>query len=425
MLIEFSVENFRSIKDEAHLSLVAGPGKEHRETHLVTPELNEGVRSVPLVRSAAIYGPNATGKTNLVRALQAMQHIVRRSGHEDGDLPIEPFLFDPETGPRPATFEVVGVVNRMRFQYGFSASQDHVAAEWLYTWPRGRIQFWFERSTDADTGKVRCKFGDKLTGDREVWRRATRPNALLLSTAVNLNSEQLKPISDWFRENVHVAGIGGWANFFSVEWCNGSRKDEVLRFLRSADLGIGDVRVILKDFSPEMLPEDLPSELKQQVLENMSGAKFPEVRVSHNTGRGQPVELDLDDESDGTQKMFALAAPWLDTLDSGHVIVFDELHDNLHPALVRFLVDRFHDPEANSRGAQLVFTTHDTSILSQDVFRRDQIWFCERNSRYETRVFPLTDFRPRHGVENLERSYLSGRYGALPYIRPATARSKA
>ena len=425
MLVEFSVENFRSIKDEVRLSMVAGHGKEHRETHLVTPELNEGVRSVTLARSAAIYGANAAGKTNLIRALQAMQHIVLHSGRDIDDLPIAPFLFDPETGVQPATLEVVGVVNRMKFQYGFSARRDLVTEEWLYVWPRGRIQFWFERNTDAETGEVKCKFGDKLTGDKEVWRRATRPNALLLSTAVTLNSEQLKPIFDWFRENVHIAGVGGWANNFSVEWCSGNRKAEVVRFLRSADLAIGDVRVILKDFSPEMLPGDLPSELKQHVHENLSGAKIPEIRVSHDTSRDQSVELDLDDESDGTQKMFALAAPWLDTLVNGHVIVFDELHDNLHPALVRFLVDRFHDPEVNTKGAQLVFTTHDTSILSQDVFRRDQVWFCERNSRHETQVFPLTDFRPRRGVENLERSYLSGRYGALPYIRSPTTRSKA
>ena len=147
MLIEFSVENFRSIKDEARLSLVAGPGKEHRETHLVTPELNEGVRSVTLVRSAAIYGANAAGKTNLVQALQAMRHIVLRSGHDIGDLPVAPFLFDPEVGTQPTTFEVVGIANRTRFQYGFSTRRGVVTDEWLYAWPKGRIQFWFERNT--------------------------------------------------------------------------------------------------------------------------------------------------------------------------------------------------------------------------------------------------------------------------------------
>ena len=419
MLIEFSVENFRSIKDEARLSLVAGPGKEHRETHLTTPELNRGVRSTPLVRSAAIYGANAAGKTNLVRALQAMQHIVIRSGRDMEELPITPFRFDPESTTRPTVFEVVGIVNRMRFQYGFSATADVVTGEWLYAWPRGRIQLWFERTTD--TGAVKCNFGDKLAGDREVWRRATRPNALLLSTAATLNSAQLRPVFDWFHHNLHIAGMGGWTNEFSIEWCGGDRKAEVVRFLGAADLAIEDLRVIQEDFSPETLPDDMPSDLKHAIRKRFSEAKVMRVRLSHDTKGGQPVELDLDEESDGTQKMFALSAPWLDSLDNGHVIVFDELHDNLHPALVRFLVDRFHDPQVNAKGAQLVFTTHDTSILSQDVFRRDQIWFCERNTRQETNVFPLTDFRPRRGVENLERSYLSGRYGALPYLRSASS----
>ena len=424
MLIEFSVENFRSIKDDIRLSLVAGPGKEQRETHLVTPELNEGVRSVPLVRSAALYGANASGKTNLIRALQAMQHIVTHSGRELDDLPVVPFQFDPESRVQPTTFEVVGIANRMRFQYGFSARRNIVTEEWLYAWPLGRIQLWFERTTDADTGTVGCRFGDKLAGDKEVWRRATRPDALLLSTAITLNSEQLQPVFGWFSNNVHIAGVGGWANEFSVDWCGGDRKAEVVQFLQAADLAIEDLRLVHRDFSPEMLPTELPPEVRRRMNEEFSGTKLVQVRVSHDTSHGQPTELDLDEESDGTQKMFALAAPWLDTLANGHVIVFDELHDNLHPALVRFLVDRFHDPEVSAKGAQLVFTTHDTSILNQEVFRRDQIWFCEQNSGQETQVFPLTDFRPRRGVENLERSYLAGRYGALPHIRPASARSR-
>ena len=128
------------------------------------------------------------------------------------------------------------------------------------------------------------------------------------------------------------------------------------------------------------------------------------------------MELDLEEESDGTQKILALAGPWLDALEKGKVIVIDELHENLHPALVRFLVEQFHDPKLNTKGAQLIFSTHDTSILNQEVFRRDQVWFCERDRNLATSLFPLTDFRPRKGRENLERAYLEGRYGAVPYV---------
>lgn len=421
MLIEFSVENFRSIKNEARLSLVAGPGKEHRDSNVMIPELNQRVRATPLLRSAAIYGANAAGKSNLIRALYTMQQIVIQSGREIGDLPVTPFRFSPESIDRPTTFELVGIVNRMRFQYGFSATAGVVTEEWLYAWPLGRIQFWFERTTDAESGEAKCKFGNKLAGDKEVWRRATRPNALLLSTAVTLNSEQLRPIFDWFSENLHVGGSVGWGGGFSVQWCEGDRKDEVVQFLRAADFGIDDLRMVKKEFTLDMLPSDMPADLKNQMKEELSGTELVEIRLRHKTKHGQLVELPLNEESDGTQKIFELAAPWVDTFDNGHVIVLDELHEHLHPALVRFLVSRFHDPMANANGAQLIFSTHDTSILNQEVFRRDQIWFCERNARQETSVFPLTDFRPRRGVENLERSYLGGRYGAVPVLRSPEA----
>ena len=409
MLIEFSTENYMSIKDDVRLSLAAGPGKEHRDTHVVIPELNNSRRSTPLVRSAAIYGANAAGKTNLIFALRAMRDIVVESARELGELPINPFRFDADSETRPTTFEVIAIANRMRFQYGFSATREIVTSEWLYAWPRGRTQFWFERTCDAEEQTVHCRFGDRLVGDKEVWRRATRPNALLLSTAVTLNSEKLRPVFDWFARNLRIAGVGSWSNEFSVKWCRGRRKSEVVSFLRTADLAIDDIQVVLDDSSNGDVSDDVEAQ----------------VRLTHVTKHGGAVDLDLYDESHGTQKMFSLAAPWTDSLENGHVMVCDELHDNLHPALVKFLVDRFHDPNFNAKGAQLIFTTHDTSILNQDVFRRDQIWFCERNSHQETSLFPLTDFRPRPGVENLERSYLGGRYGALPYVRPIRVKSRA
>ena len=418
MLVEFSVANFKSIKDEARLSLVASPRKERRETNVATLKPNEGVRPIPLLRSAAIYGANAAGKTNLLRALQVMQRMVTRPTGDLGELPVTPFRFDPDCEARPTTFEVMCFAGGVRYQYGFSATGRAVVKEWLYAWPRGRVQVWFERD-GTETGEDGFRFGDKLSGDKEVWRRATRPDALFLSTAVSLNSDRLRPVFDWFAKNLHTARIGGWVNNFSMECCSDHRKGEIIEFLHAADLAISDLRIIEKDFSPNMILGDMPSELKEKMKKDLAGVKVANLRLRHDTGNGKPVELDLEEESDGTQKVFALSGPWLDTLENGHVIVFDELHDNLHPALVRFLVERFHDPRLNTKGAQLVFSTHDTSILTQDVFRRDQLWFCERNARQETRLFPLTDFRPHKGLENLERSYLAGRYGALPYIWPA------
>ena len=419
MLVEFSVENFRSIKQEACLSLVAGPAKERNETHVVAPSLRKkGSSPKPLLRSAAIYGANAAGKSNLLLALAVMRGIVLDSSRDAGSIPVTPFLFDSTSRDKPTTFEVVFLASGVRYQYGFSATLKAVTEEWLYAWPSGRVQHWIQRSPGT------WKFGDKLTGDKEVWRRATRSDALYLSTAVSLNSEQLKPVFDWFRQTLHVVVSGTWNNAFSFFRIREKGKAEIIEFLQTADLAIADLRVKEEEFRPDMLPADMPSEVKEQITRDLAGETVAELWMSHDTRHGKPVELNIHDESDGTQKIFALAGPWLDSLQKGHVVVIDELHDNLHPTLVKFLVERFHNPEVNTSGAQLIFSTHDTSILSQDVFRRDQIWFCERNKRQETKLFSLTDFTPRKGVENLERSYLAGRYGALPYIAPNVAAFK-
>ena len=414
MLIEFCVENYRSIKDEARLSLVAGPMREHLDTNVVIPSLKEGGKVPPLVRSAAIYGPNASGKTNLVMGLAAMREAVLHSSSRQDPLPVTPFRLDATSRVQPTTFDVTIIVDGVRYQYGFSATSDAVSEEWLYAWPRGRLQTWVERSKTAAGEKF--KFSDKLRGDKDVWRRATRPDALFLSTAAGLNSVQLKPLFDWFKTRLRVAGLGGWPGDYSFRWCLGPRKQELVDFMHVADLAVEDVVVEEGKFSTDMIAGAVP-EAPMGIVQEMEGKTAYKVHVVHHSRDGQPIKMGFDDESDGTRKMFALAAPWLDSLEQGHVMVIDELHDNLHPALVKFLVSQINNPDANVGGAQLVFTTHDTSILSQDVFRRDQIWFCERNQHHETALFPLSKFHPRKGIENLERSYLAGRYGAVPYVR--------
>lgn len=410
MLIEFTVENFRSFRDEATFSLVASPGDNHRDTNVVSSPTVEGVRSIPTLRSAAIYGANGAGKTNLLQALGAMVTLVSESARGLDESPIAPFLFDPTSVEKPTRLEAMFVGDdRVRYQFGFKATSEAVVREWLYAWPRGRVQKWYERHG------ARFDFGARLTGDREVWRRATRPDALYLSTAIGLNSEQLQPAFNWFDRNLRVSGFGGWSPAFSFECCGDERKDDILSFLRSADMAISDLTITKEQFDPDTLPDGMPAALRETIKEDLKGAEIPHVRITHESDEGVSGELDLEEESDGTQKMFALAGPWMDALKNGYVIAFDELHDNLHPNLVRHLVNSFHDPVLNQGGAQLIFSTHETSILSQDVFRRDQIWFCERDSSLATTLYPLSDFKPRRGVTNIERAYLAGRFGALPY----------
>lgn len=220
MLVEFSVTNFRSIKEEARLSLLAGPGKEHADSILTVESRAEtAARPLRLLPSAAIHGANAAGKTNLIRGLKTMHDIVLGSAASGpAELPVTPFRFDPACSDQPTTFEVMCIADGVRYQYGFRATRSEITDEWLYAWPSGRLQVWFERRNGEATGAPSWKIGGKLTGDRQVWKRATRPQALFLSTAVSLNSTQLLPVFDWFRKRLHVAGLGGWSSVFSVNY---------------------------------------------------------------------------------------------------------------------------------------------------------------------------------------------------------------
>ncbi len=418
MLIEFTVTNFRSIRSTQTFSLVKGKGDELEAENTFSPD---APGTPELLRSAAIYGPNAGGKSNLIKALRTMRQVVVESAAklQPGDaLAVTPFRLDAESESRPTEFEVSFVTSGVRYQYGFAATRDRVLEEWLLAYPKGRPQRWFGRIWEEGAQKYEWEMGAELKGQKQLWQDATRSNALFLSTAAQLNSDQLSPVYDWFKRTVRTAQVGGWNKNFSASLCEeaGSRT-QVMEFLRAADLGIDDVQVVKEKFDVCKLPDEMAETIKQQLAEKLEGKEIVEVKTLHRTPDGRTVVFELDEESDGTQKLFAFAGPWLDSLKNGHVLFIDELHDNLHPKLVRFLVELFHSPETNPNNAQLVFTTHETSILSQEVFRRDQVWFCEKDDSLATALIPLTDFSPRKGRENLELSYLAGRYGALPYVR--------
>ncbi|MEC4678575.1 MAG: ATP-binding protein, partial [Nitrospirota bacterium] len=374
-----------------------------------------------LLRSAAIYGANAAGKSNVIKALAVMQKIVTGSsskGQVDEDLPLVPFLLDETSSKAPSEFEIEFVSEGVRYQYGFSTTKKRILEEWFIAYPRGVAQRWIDRTYDEEQQKYHWGGMSKLAGRKQVWRDATRPNALFFSTAVQLNSEQLLPAHRWFHNVLRVAGFGGWSKKFTIRQCKeDSKKDEILDLLKTADVGIDNLKFEEEKFSLDSLPKKMPDELKEELSSKLEGETLIEVKTVHQNNHGKNVIFEMDDESDGTQKVFALAGPWLATLEKGYVLVMDELHDNLHPHIVKYLVNLFHSAETNPKNAQLLFTTHDTSILDQEVLRRDQIWFCQKNKKNSTELYPLTDFSPRKGVENLEKGYLSGRYGALPYIR--------
>jgi len=414
MLIELRATNYRSIKGTQTLSLVAGASKEL----LSENTFDSGLPGFPrLLRSAVIYGANAAGKTNFLRALQFVQSLVLNSTafQEGARIVHAPFKLSKATTNQPSELEVVFADDGVRYEYGFSVDAERFHKEWLIAYPLGRPQNWFERTYDAKKKKYEWHFSTKLKGSPRMWRDATRGNALFLSTAVQLNSEQLRPIFQWFQKKLVVIGMGGsefnrLLTFQLLEQPDGKQK--LLQFVHAADLGIDDLSVRRE-------PVQVAAVGGNRVREPLSASPvsaLARVTSFHKAiDTSESVPLDMGDESHGTRILFESAGAWLNVLKNGEVLLYDELDTSLHPLMTRFLVRLFHNKATNRKNAQLVLTTHDTSLLDREIFRRDQIWFVEKDENRASRVYPLSDFSPRKD-ESRERGYLKGRYGALPFI---------
>ena len=417
MLIEFSITNYRSFLPPQSLTLTANTATELQEKNsFISP-----VSNLPrLLRSAVVYGPNAAGKSNLAQAIAFMKSFVSSSAKESQEgerIDVTPFLFNRQSSQNPSELEILFIQNGIRYQYGFAFNSERVTGEWLFAYPEGRAQKWFERNYDPETQKDIWYFGSKFTGRRKVWQEATRSNALFLSTAIQLNNEQLKPVFNWFDHKLHVIDQGEnlHPGFSTGECEKEEKKKKILKFMNAADLSITDIFLEKKEFSTKDLPAEMPQNLKEEISKELDGKKLTSLFFMHpSSDNGKDVALEFSEESAGTRKLFTLAGPWLDVLDNGLVLFVDELDTSLHPHLVRFLLNLFHNSETNRHNAQLVFTTHDTTVLDQTLMRRDQVWFVEKDAENATRLYPLSDYKPRKG-EALQKGYLYGRYGALPF----------
>jgi uncharacterized protein len=414
MLIEFTVTNFRSFRDTQTFSMVAGNSAEHSDANTFDAGLPGFAR---LLRSSVVYGPNAAGKTNLLRSLQFMQGLVLNSATATAATapPYTPFKFATATRDAPSEFQVTFVQNQVRYEYGFEIDANRIRSEWLveFVHPRGREMF--AREFDETTKKYRWKFSSFFKGQRSVWSETTRPNALFLSTAIQLNSTQLLPVFEWFQKRlvviVGVTTLNAGLTLQLLRQPDGKKR--FLPFLQEADLGIVDL-----DVSREPIPSNAMLLQPSPIIEHLPGEPTPnlvKITFKHLSDADEYDRLDLAEESSGTQVLFRSAGAWMNVLANGEVLLFDEIETSLHPILIRFLISRFHSGETNPHNAQIICSTHNTSLLDQTLFRRDQIWFVDKTPEGSTKLYPLTDFRPRND-EVLERWYMRGRYGALPVL---------
>ena len=411
MLIEFRVENHRSLRDEQVLTMETGRVGDEADSR---PRHVDG-HAESLLPVVALYGANASGKSNVLNALTFMREAVLLSFYgwpSDQGVPRNQFAWGSKR-ESPSLFEVTVLIDSVRHQYGFVVSDECIVEEWLFAWPNGKKQTWFEREGSD------YKFGDNLKGENKIVEGVTRTNALFLSTAVQFKHPQLQAIFSWFRamrpinlgesaNTIHTEHAiarmlepSGQLSLFDDETLDEPLSERFLALLRNADLGIVDLRV--EKSEPIEKPRRLPRirfQLKHQC--DTDDAWLP-----------------LDQESKGTRTLFRFAYPLLEAIRSGGVLLCDELEASLHPSLAQQIVRQFNDPKTNPHNAQLIFTTHDTNLLGttfgEPALRRDQVWLTEKDNQGSTVLYPLTDYKPRK-AENLERGYIQGRYGAIPFL---------
>ncbi|MDX2282981.1 MAG: ATP-binding protein [Bacteroidia bacterium] len=422
MLLEFSVANFLSIKERLTLSLEAGGISEYPEN---TFTLFRGKSdSQTLLRSAVLYGANGSGKSNVLKAISVMDYFIRQSarmGSTDQFEELTPYLLSPETEQAPSFFEIVFFHEGYRYRYGFELTRDRVHTEWLFRSQVKAEKMLFIRDGEAIELGAAFKEGERL-------EEKTRPNGLFLAVVDQFNGEIAKSIMAWFRRLNSISGlkhepyrVGAFRLLKDP-----THRKALLSFIDRLDLGFDEVQVLEEAFDASHLPSDLPPELRKQVLEKLKDGISLEFRTRHHRydERGQrvgEVYFDLDEqESSGTRKLFDLLGPFFDTLLHGGALVADELDAKLHPLLTKALVDLFHSPETNPKQAQLIFATHDTNLLSYGCFRRDQIYFTEKNRQGATDLYSLLEYREEGETirkdRSFEKDYIEGRYGAIPYL---------
>ncbi|WP_165425666.1 ATP-binding protein [Streptomyces sp. BK022] len=369
-------------------------------------------RALPVL---AIFGPNASGKSNFALSLGSMVTAVKYSHQrwkpEDG-FHRHPFSLDEQSRELPTTYAVDFLVDGIRYEYGFAADDERVIEEWLYSYPKRQKRILFERDGSRDV-----KFGDTLRGQKKLIADVTRPNSLYLSAGAANNHPQLAPIYNWFRK-LRVALSTNALGRLEETVRMTRQEDErnlILSMLRFADLGVSGIVV---DDRTEDESEDGEDENDRQERPQRRKFRRRDVRLIHSVG-GHEESLPLYTESSGTQAWMEILGPIVSTLRGGMVLVMDEMDASLHPLLSARIVSFFQDPKINTRGAQLVFNSHDVTLLSPGSaakLRPDEVWFTEKDETGATQIMPLTEWADSDSIEDLEKTYIVGRLGSVPFL---------
>lgn len=418
VLLAFRARNVRSFRDDLELSMLATALTEDEARRSV--EWRDKGAPIDVLPVAAIFGANASGKTNVLRAMRDMRTLVLQSFRQapTSPMPHMPFRLDPAFAEQPSRFEIDIVLEGVRHQYGFAFNRDRVIEEWAVRYPHGRAALLFERNGD------KLELGPVERAKSRAVRELLRPNALFLSTAAHANHPVLTKLYEWFSRNFILAEADSRAprQAFTVQLLeSGEHAESVLALLRAADLGITGA----KKYELEDEIKDRLRRAAQIIAGEEEGESQPveplleDLMILKHQGTVDDIEFAPHEESLGTLVWFGLVGPVIDALANGSVFLADELDASLHSRLVGQLIRLFQNEHTNPHRAQLIFNTHDVTLLGDTardrVIGRDQVWFTEKENEGATRLFSLTDHDPRKD-EAIARRYLAGRYGATPIL---------
>lgn len=405
MILEFSIANFLSFKDKVTFSMFANSTSGLDENYIIS-------NGRKILKTAAIYGANASGKTNLFRILTLVISMLRSSNNVNinAKLPIYPFKFNEDTINMPSEFEIKFIVDDVRYVYGFVADTNKIYEEYLYYYPNGRETKIFDR-----TKTNQYSFPQK---DERILNDIASKNAhnkFFIATATNWNYEKTKIPYKFLSSDINTFNnLSGLRDLALREYLKNNKelKDFALDFLKKADFNIEDYKVLETD-----VPDDVLAAIPDFIKVGMNLKEKPKVFTALFKHKNSYVELSYEEESMGTQIIFCFIPFIMDALNNKRVVVVDELDKSLHPYLVEMIVQMFNDSDINKNGAQLIFNTHDTNLLKLNILRRDQIWLTEKDDNNGiSDLYPLSDFSVRK-TENVERGYMLGRYGAVPFIK--------
>ena len=425
MIIEIKLANYRSIHADQTISFVAEKGTRHPDNLIKRP-------GYKLMKAAALFGANASGKSNFVRAIGEMAEFVRDSAtrYNVGDpIPLfQPFRLEHDTRLNPSGFEITFLTDGKLYRYGFGVSGIGVQYEHLYVQAETakKETLLFERRFDYLMPEPDWKFGASLESVGSLLRERTRGNALALSVGPQFNVAELDAPYRFFRDDLFVLNMSGSIYNILMDTARHCitypvALDQIMALLNGADIGITKVEVKSKFFqgAPEIDPgaSEAIRAYQKGIRDILSVVPIPNITAYRKDRTGESVAFDfVKDESEGTQRLFAIAGPLLTALKTGGFLVIDELDASLHWRLTRHLLELFQSPTANVNGAQLLFTTHDSALFSSALLRRDQIWLVEQREG-ASEFFSLADMEPPpRNTESFLRGYLSGRYRGVPQI---------